>query len=61
MESHLNSVEYYDTYELIEQLGIDYILVNKNHVREFEWLSSDSKHFQKVYENEEIAIFKVTF
>ena len=61
IESHLNSVEYYDTYELIEQLGIDYILVNKNRVREFEWLSSDSKHFQRVYENKEIAIFKVTF
>jgi len=61
IESHLNSVEYYDTYELIKQLGIDYILINKNRVREFEWLSSDSKHFQKVHENEEIAIFKVTF
>jgi len=61
IESRLNSVEYYDTYELIEQLGIDYILVNKNRVREFEWLSSDSKHFQKVHENEEIAIFKVIF
>jgi hypothetical protein len=49
----------FNAYELIEQMGIDYIMVNVNRRREFEWFSKDKSCFLEVFENEEIAIFKV--
>jgi len=55
----IKSVEYFDTYEMIKSLQINYILVNKNRIREYEWLSLDTVHFSKEFENGEIAIFKV--
>jgi hypothetical protein len=53
-------VEYYNTYELIKSLDIDYILVNQYHPIEFERFSSDKDHFSKEFENGEVAVFRVT-
>jgi len=54
-----HSLEYFNAYDLIEELEINYILVNKNYIRQFEWLSSDNVHFSKEFENKEVAIFEV--
>ena len=49
----------YDSYTLIKQLGIKYILLNKNRVREYYRFLNDHKHFEEVFQNENIIIFKV--
>ncbi|MEM5867212.1 MAG: hypothetical protein QXG39_04765 [Candidatus Aenigmatarchaeota archaeon] len=53
-----SAVKYFSSYELIERRKVDYILINKSRLREFDWFSKD-KHFEKWYENEEVAIFRV--
>lgn len=50
-------VRYFNAYKLIEEMGIDYVLINVNRRREFEWFNSDN-NFSKVFENDEVAIFK---
>jgi len=54
-----SQVHYFNAYKLIEDMGIDYILINVNRRREFEWFNRNKNKFSKVYENEEVAIFKV--
>jgi hypothetical protein len=58
VSSSSNQVKYFDAYNLINQLGINYIMINVNRRREFEWFTHDG-HFREVFRNEEIAIFKV--
>jgi len=59
INNNSEQLEYLSCYDLIKELNINYIMVNKNRVREWEWLSSDSVHFYEKFENEEIAIFEV--
>jgi hypothetical protein len=47
-----------NSYDLVKDAKIDYILLNKAG-EEYQWFSSDLKHFAKVFENGKIAIFKV--
>ncbi|MEM3551683.1 MAG: hypothetical protein QXV01_11410 [Candidatus Bathyarchaeia archaeon] len=54
-----NQLQYFEAYELIEQMKINYIMIDKNRHREFEWFNNDKNHFSKEFENEIIAIFKV--
>jgi hypothetical protein len=59
INNNSEQVEYFNCYDLIKESDINYVMVNKNRVREWEWLSSDVVHFNKKFENEEIAIFEV--
>ncbi|MEM3612934.1 MAG: hypothetical protein QXQ85_03805 [Candidatus Bathyarchaeia archaeon] len=56
-----NHVQYFNAYRLIEEMGIDYILINVNRRREFEWFNCDNDNFSQVYKNDEVVIFKVSF
>lgn len=58
-DNDLEPLEYFNSFDLIKELKINYIMVNKNRVREWKWLSSDNVHFYEKFENKEIAIFKV--
>ena len=51
-------LHYYNTYELIKEYSIDYILLSKDWAEIKQRFLDDSDHFKKVYENESIIIFK---
>lgn len=53
-------LRFYDSYDLIKELHIDYILLNKGRANEFQRFLYESEHFAKVFKNESIVIFKVT-
>jgi hypothetical protein len=53
------TVNYYDCYSLIKQLNISYIMLNKYRVDEYQRFLYDSVHFTTVFQNDNIAIFKV--
>lgn len=53
------TMQFYNSYTLIKNLGIDYIFLNKLRVNEYHRFLSDSKHFKIVFQNETIAVFKV--
>lgn len=60
VSAKFNVVKYFNAYDLIEQLKIDYIMININRHREFEWFSRDRNHFSKInFNSDDIAIFKV--
>ncbi|MEM2517796.1 MAG: hypothetical protein QXO49_02425, partial [Candidatus Bathyarchaeia archaeon] len=52
-----DQVQYFEAYELIKQMRINYIMIDKNRRREFKWFNNDENHFSKEFENEIIAIF----
>jgi len=54
------TLHFYDSYDLIKELHIDYILLNKGRTNEFDRFNADSEHFAQVFKNESIFIFKVT-
>jgi hypothetical protein len=54
-----NKIHFYSSYELIENLGINYILLDKSREIEYQRFLNDSEHFQKVFENKKIVIFNV--
>ena len=53
------TLRFYDSYDLIKDLHIDYILLNKNQANEFQRFLYDHEHFTEVFQNESIIIFKV--
>ncbi|MBS7636453.1 hypothetical protein KEJ37_03795 [Candidatus Bathyarchaeota archaeon] len=55
-----SQVLYFNAYKLIKEMEIDYIMIDVNRRREFEWFNCDKSNFSKVYENDEVAIFKVS-
>jgi len=60
VSANSNVVKYFNAYDLIEQLEIDYFMININRRREFEWFSRDRNHFLKTnFNSDDIAIFKV--
>jgi hypothetical protein len=52
--------QFYDSYDLLKELNISYILLNKNRANEFQRFLYDKEHFTKVFHNESIFIFKVS-
>jgi len=52
---------FYNSYNLIRDLGIDYVFLNKYRVIEYQRFLNDSEHFTVVFENNTIVIFKVKF
>jgi hypothetical protein len=53
------TMQFYNSYSLIKDLGIDYIFLNKKRVNEYQRFLNDSQHFTTVFQNETIVIFKV--
>ncbi|MHA1833142.1 MAG: hypothetical protein ACTSV7_04065, partial [Candidatus Baldrarchaeia archaeon] len=59
VNSNHSQTEYYNAYDLIDSLNINYIMINNNRKREYAWFASDTKNFTIVYSNKEITIFSV--
>jgi hypothetical protein len=55
-----NEINFYNSYDLIKDLKIDYILLNKNRIDEYNRFVSDSEHYKMVFENVSVIIFRVT-
>jgi len=53
------TIYFYNSYNLIEDLGIDCILLNKSRISEYQRSSNVSKHFVTVFENKTITISEV--
>lgn len=53
------TVHFYNSSSLIEDLGIDHIFQNKDRTIEYQRFLNDSEHFTIIFENRTIAIFKV--
>lgn len=53
-------IRVYPSYALLEDLKIDYIILNKNRPDEYTRFLSDSNHFKVEYYNDSILIFKVS-
>jgi len=52
-------LNFYNSYDLIQDLNIDYILINRYQTNEFQRFLYDSEHFTEEFQNESIVIFKV--
>jgi hypothetical protein len=59
LEPTETKIHFYNSYELIEDLGINYIFLDKSREIEYQRFLNDSEHFQKVFENKTIVIFKM--
>jgi hypothetical protein len=57
---NVQTLRFYDSYDLIKDLNIDYILLNRGRTVQFRRFLAESEHFTEVYEDGEIYIFKVT-
>jgi hypothetical protein len=53
------TVKFYDCYSLIKELNIDYIMLNKYRVDQYQRFLYDSAHFTTVFQNDNIVILKV--
>lgn len=61
-DTNNRTIQFFNSYSLIKDLGIDYIFLNKKRVNEYQRFLNDSQHFTIVFplkENETIAVFKV--
>jgi hypothetical protein len=58
--SSTSEVKFYDSYQLINNLKIDYIFVNRYRDMEVQRFLRDSSHFTLEFQNDRILIFKVT-
>jgi hypothetical protein len=56
----VQALHFYDSYDLIKDLHIDYIVLNRGRVNEFQRFLYDSKHFFVLKRFGNIVIFKVT-
>lgn len=52
-------IQYYDSYDLIKQLGINYIFLNKDRINEYHRFVADPSHFSIKFENQKIVIFQI--
>jgi len=55
----LSPLAYYNGYDLLSKHGVDYLYVSMSMGLEAERLSKDSEHFEVVYENDGVRIFRV--
>ncbi|PVX25541.1 MAG: hypothetical protein CW716_07830, partial [Candidatus Bathyarchaeum sp.] len=53
-------LHFYDSYDLLKELQIDYIILNKGRANEFQRFLYDKEHFTEEYQNQSISIFKVS-
>ena len=58
-EANNNTINFYNAYDLIKELNIDYIFLNKERIDEYNRFVSDSEHYKIVFENGSIVIFQV--
>jgi hypothetical protein len=58
-EAKNNVINFYNSYDLINDSKIDYIFLNKDRVNEYRRFVGDPEHFKIVFENGTIVIFKV--
>ena len=56
---NVQTLRFYDSNDLIQDLDIDYILLNKNRENEFQRFLYDSENFTEEFQNKTIIIFKV--
>lgn len=59
-EANNGTVNFYNSYDLLKDLKIDYIFLNKDRTDEYNRFVSDSEHYTIVFENGSIVIFRVT-
>jgi hypothetical protein len=53
------TVNFYDSYALLNDLQIDYILVSKARDSEYQRFLADSSHFTMEFQNLSVIVFKV--
>jgi hypothetical protein len=58
--NNVQVLHFYDSYDLINDLHVDYILLNKYRANEFQRFLYDSEHFTEEFQNKSIIIFKVS-
>jgi hypothetical protein len=54
------TLHFYDSYDMIKELHIDYILINKYRANQFQRFLYESEHFTKEFQSGNIFIFKVS-
>jgi len=54
------TIKFYESYALLKELNIDYLLVNRHRDSELQRFLSDSEHFTVEFQNESVIIFKVS-
>jgi hypothetical protein len=54
-----NDLKFYDTYKLLIDTHVNYILLNTNREDEFYRFTTDTQHFSKVFENPTVIILRV--
>lgn len=57
--SNNNTINLYNAYDLLKDMEIDYIFLNKGWTDEYNRFLSDSEHYRMVFENGSIVIFRV--
>jgi len=58
-ETDNTTMNFFNSYDLIKEAGIDYIFLNKDRANEYNRFVNDPDHFAIVFENGSIVIFKV--
>ena len=65
IESHIEdedtaqALHFYDSHDLLRELHIEYIVLNKNRTDELQRFLNDHEHFTEEFQNKSIIIFKV--
>jgi len=54
-----HALDFYNSYNLINDLKINYVFLNKNRMEEYDRFLNDPEHFKIVFENGSIIIFRV--
>jgi hypothetical protein len=57
---NVQELNFYNSYDLLKDLHIDYIVLNKNRSNEFQKFLFNTEHFTEVFQNDSISIFKVS-
>lgn len=60
-EANNQTLNFYDSYSLIKDLGVDYLFLNKDRTIEYQRFLNDPEHFTIKFQNKTIAIFKVNY
>lgn len=58
-EYNASEISVFNSHDLIRELGVDYILVNKRRADEYLRFHLDEENFEEVFQNSSVAIFKV--
>lgn len=54
-----NEVRLSRAFDILADVGVAFVFVDKSKIRDMEWFSNDRDHFDLAYQNSGIAVFEV--